>query len=174
MKQPTSPQVATSGGADPLARLHDIHTPPPVTDWPITPGWWMLSLVVLAGVIGACIWLYRRWRANRYRREAARELERLRARYQADGDETAWLRDYEALLKRVALSRYPRDMVASLTGEAWVEFLDKACGSNDFRMGPGQILIDGNYRPDPEVNIDRLHELGRDWIRRHGNLKEPV
>ncbi len=37
-------------------------------------------------------------------------------------------------------------------------------------MGVGQALVDGNYRPGVDVDVPRLHALGRDWIRRHGDI----
>lgn len=161
---------------DPLAELHDIHLPPPVDAWPPAPGWWILAIVIVAALVALVLWMFRRWRANQYRREALKELANLRRAYDQYADEAAWLLDYEALLKRVALTRYPRAEVASLTGEAWVAFLDNTIGSHEFSMGPGQVLIDGHYRPASELNagidVDALHELGKQWIKRHGDRRQ--
>lgn len=152
----------------PLAQLRDIHTPAPVSNWPPAPGWFILAALLLIAVVALTWWLFRRWWDNRYRREAMRELESLRAGFGAGSDPAGFLTDYSALLKRAALSHYPRGAVAHLTGEAWVEFLDKSAGTNEFSMGAGQVLIDGNYRPiDEAIDIDELHRLGRYWIRRH-------
>lgn len=161
---------------DPLAELRDIHLPPPVDAWPPAPGWWLLAIVIIGVLVALALLLFRRWRANRYRREALEELTNLRRAYEQHGDVEAWLRDYEALLKRVALTRYPREEVASLTGEAWVAFLDNTIGSHEFSMGPGQVLIDGHYRPASELNagieVDALHELGKQWIKHHGDPRQ--
>jgi len=169
MNQPMS----SPPGPDPLAELRDIHMPPPVEAWPPAPGWWILGIMVLAGLVAMALWWLRRWRANRYRREALRELLRLYRAYEQHQDAATWLREFEALLKRVALTRYPREDVASLTGESWVAFLDKTGASNDFTMGAGQALIDGIYRPPGEhcndVDVRQLHELGKQWIKHHGN-----
>ncbi len=111
--------------------------------------------------------LYRRWRGNRYRREAMGELRTLREDYDRHGDDAQYLGEYQALLKRVALTRFSREDVASLTGESWVAFLDRTSGSQEFSMGKGQILVEAEYLPEPIADVDALHELGALWIKRH-------
>jgi hypothetical protein len=94
------------------------------------------------------------------------------AEYQRSGkdlaDKHAYLLQCENLLKRVALTRYPRTRVASITGEAWVQFLDRTSGTNEFSMGAGQALIQGSYAPATDVEVDQLHKLARYWIKQHG------
>lgn len=156
---------------DPLAQLRDIHTPPPIDSWPPAPGWWVLAAMAVIGIALLFIWAIRRWRANRYRREALGELNGLYEEYRQGLAPADWLTRFEALIKRVALTRYPREQVASLTGEAWVAFLDRTMGSREFSMGPGQALIDSHYRPGPDVDVEALHELGLAWIKKHGETE---
>lgn len=168
MANAPSPQMAQ---ADPLADLRDIHLPSPVEWWPPAPGWWIVAAVVAVLVIYGVYRLWRYWRANRYRREAIAQLDALLNRYNEVGDAHQYLDDFQVLLKRVALTRYPRDQVASLTGESWVDFLDKTSGSHEFSMGEGQVLVDVNYQPSPNADIQQLHQLGRLWIKRHGEVE---
>jgi hypothetical protein len=164
---PGAPGAPTGVAPDPLAELRDIHLPGSLDAWPPAPGWWILGGVALLTAMALIIWLYRRWRSNRYRREAMAELRSLREDYDQHGDDARYLDDYQALLKRVALTRFSREDVASLTGESWVAFLDRTCGGQEFTMGKGQILIDAQYQPEPVVDVEALHELGAQWIRRH-------
>ncbi len=152
---------------DPLAELRDIHLPGPVEAWPPAFGWWILLALCVLAVMAGVYWLYRRWRSNRYRREAMAELLQLRIDYQDHGDDGRYLDQLQGLLKRVALTRFKREEVAGLTGESWVAFLDRTSRSQEFSMGKGQLLIQGNYEPEPQVDIAALHELGRHWIKRH-------
>ena len=59
---------------DPLAQLRDIHLPPPISWWPLAPGWWIL---IFAGTF-ASIWLTKTlvqtYRSNLYRRQALKKL----------------------------------------------------------------------------------------------------
>ena len=158
------------GGAtqtDPLAQLRDIHLPPPPEMWPPAPGWWVLAFFGVVLAVVGLVWIYRWWSGNRYRREGLEQLDSLLRSYRNTQDGTVYITGYSALLKRVALSRYPREQVASLTGEAWVQFLDRAASTNEFSMGNGQALISGSYTPEPDVDVEELHKLGEFWIRHH-------
>lgn len=151
--------------ADPLAKLRDIHLPPPVSWWPPAPGWWILaSLIVVVLTAALAWWLRRRWR-NRYRRRALVELATLHARYR---DQPAnYLAEVNVLLKRSALRAYPQQAVAALNGEAWLRFLDAQTGTESFRRGPGRLLLEQAYRPDPQGDIDALHRCAKHWLERH-------
>lgn len=152
---------------DPLAELRDIHLPAAIETWPPAPGWWLLAGLAIVSLAALALWGYRKWRANRYRREALRELHVLQANWQQDQDDHAYLDALQHLLKRVALTSFPRESVASLTGEAWVQFLDQSTGSHDFSMAESEALIDGNYRRDTTIDVDNLKLAAERWIRKH-------
>ena len=92
-----------------LAALHDIVVPAPVPWWPPAPGWYaVLALAVALAGWGA--WrLYRRWRANAYRRTALRRLAAIRAALAVRRRRAAALTDLATLLRRAALHVAPRD-----------------------------------------------------------------
>ncbi|MEO9528981.1 MAG: DUF4381 domain-containing protein, partial [Roseibium sp.] len=69
------------------------------------------------------------------------------------------------LLRRTALSAYPRAEVASLHGAEWLAFLDRAYGGSAFSEGPGWHLIAAPYRP--ETTQEPLKPLVRTWIKMH-------
>ena len=156
---------------DPLAALRDIHEPAMIAGWPPAPGWWVLAVIGVALLVSLVVWLLKRHAANRYRREALKELETLQASWQSARDNQVYLQDLQTLLKRVALTRFDREAVAGLTGEAWVQFLDRSGGSRSFSMGAAEVLIDGNYRPASELSDDidvaALQTAARDWIKYH-------
>lgn len=153
--------------ADPLAELRDIHMPQFLDVWPPAVGWWLVVALVAGLLIYGCYLLFRLWRLNRYRREAMTELKQLHVDYQSHGDDARYIAEFQALLKRVALTHFHREDVARLTGESWVAFLDRTSLSQEFSMGKGQTLIDANYLPEPEADIGALHDLGRHWIKHH-------
>jgi len=174
VSQPISGNSAPSvdPSSDPLAELRDIHLPAPIETWPPAIGWWLLAVIGVIACIALIYTLWRHWRANQYRREAMAQLRHLREQHA--GASSDYLYHYTTLLKRVALTHYPRAKVAALTGEAWVAFLDETCGSREFSMGAGQVLIQGQYQAaeniDAEIDIDALHKLGEHWINRHRDL----
>ena len=152
---------------DPLVQLRDIHQPGMIETWPPAPGWWLLAALAVAALTALIVRAFRHWRANRYRREAIKELNALLTDWQSHHDDLVYLTSLQQLLKRVALTRFPRDDVASLTGEAWVQFLDRSSGSHDFSMGEMELLIDGSYRPDVAVNVESMQFFALQWIRQH-------
>jgi hypothetical protein len=163
---------ATPPGTDPLARLHDVVTPPAVPYAPQTVGWYLLAaaLVLLLAWLGVRAW--RRTRANRYRKAALREIDRIEAELQADpdrrGEAVAALNE---LLKRTALSAWPRAEVASLAGGDWLVFLDATGTADELSRGPGRALAEAVYTPpDRAIEPERMAALfavARSWVRRH-------
>ncbi|MBK6800299.1 MAG: DUF4381 domain-containing protein [Novosphingobium sp.] len=59
-----------------LARLHDITEPPAPGLWPLAPGWWLVVTLLVLLLMRGGQWVWRRWRANAYRRQALRALAR--------------------------------------------------------------------------------------------------
>ena len=132
-----------------LARLHDVVEPDTVSFWPPAPGWWIV-LAATATMAGALCWNgYVAWRRNAYRRAALAELP------------TTEPTRIPALLKRVALAAYPREQVASLSGDAWLEFLERTGGVPMHRG-----LLDLAYCVKAN-DVAAIRAACANWIRRH-------
>jgi hypothetical protein len=165
--------------ADPtsLEHLFDIVAPPPVPWWPPAPGWFVVGGVLLMlGVWGA--WrAWRRWRAAAYRRAALAEWRQLKAQAADPGPREAALRRVPELVKRTALAAFPRLEVASLSGEAWLRFLDRSGHTDAFTRGSGRVLSELAYDPKlaarlNAVAVEDLFRTVRRWIRRHSTVAE--
>jgi Domain of unknown function (DUF4381) len=150
-----------------LDRLHDIAVPPPVPWWPPAPGWYIVGGMALA-LLGLAAWAaLARWRRERYRREALGDLARIACHPDAPSSISA----IAELMKRVALAAYPRDRVASLTGDAWLAILDATGGTDAFTRGAGQMLKEAAYRkdaPHDPSELSKLADVVRHWITHHG------
>jgi hypothetical protein len=144
--------------------LRDIHLPPAPGWWPPAPGWWGLVPVAVALCLLA-VWLRRRTRRRRSAfAEARRELQRLRGDWRSRAA-TQIAAELSALLRRVAISLFPRAQVAGLTGEAWLAFLDDVQGGDGFRRGPGCVLTRLPYRRGAAAaDIEPLLDLCGAWI----------
>ena len=75
------------------------------------------------------------------------------------------------LLRRVALMRFERNEVASLSGEAWLSFLDRTGGNGAFSNGVGNVLATAPYAAHgiDDADSKALVLLARNWI--HQNFK---
>lgn len=145
--------------------LRDIHQPEAPGFWPPAPGWWLLAALVLAALAG---FGRRAWLELRRRRRRQRILSELDQFQDAGLQGPVLVAAISALLKRVALSRYPRAEVAALTGNAWLAFLDRSGGDGRFAEGAGRVLADGAYAPET-IGIDEpaLLAIARDWLWRN-------
>ena len=141
----------------PLDKLHDFYQPPPPPWTPQTIGWYAVFAIAGLLLLWAVVHGVRRWTANRYRREALREL----AHTPADGT--------SALLKRAALSAWPREKVAPLSGDAWLSFLSVTSGEESFQRTPANRMEEIALRPSALSSEEEaaLRRVAGNWIRRH-------
>lgn len=165
---PTAAPIAPATNPTTALPLRDIHLPQPVSSWwPPAPGWWLLLalLVIVAGLV----WLLLRWRKQRRWRVAAlAELASIEAFYKSNNNRTQLLRELSALLRRVAVMRFPRTDCAALNGTAWLRFLDASAGCSGFLDGPGQLLASAPYQRPAADSADAtaLLELCRSWLKK--------
>src|SRR5262249_19768373 len=146
---------------DPVAGLIDIPLPAQISLWPQTWASWIAIALLIVGLIAAVIWFARRWHANRYRRAALAELDLIMQAPQPNADAL------ELLLRRTALAAFPRETIAPLSGAAWLSFLDKTYGGQEFSRGAGRTLALAPYAPASAGDVASLADLVRRWIRTH-------
>lgn len=149
-----------------LQNLNDLAMPAPVPLWPPAPGWYL----VLALSVLLAAWLLRRaWlrqRRNRYRKQALAALSRLAP--PAAGSDAHRLAE---LLKRAALTAWPRSEIAALSGAAWHRFLDRTAASDRFSRGAGATLDRLAYGDGEgavsETDWLELKSAAEHWLKRH-------
>ena len=78
------------------------------------------------------------------------------------------------LLKRTALSAFPREDVASLAGVEWLEFLDRTGSTKDFSRGAGRVLGGDQYGAGvlSEAESAALARTAASWIRNHQSQED--
>jgi len=160
--------------ADPtsLDRLHDIVVPRPVPLWPPAPAWyWVIGFLLLV-VLVLVLALFLYWQRNRYRREALALWRQECHSLNDPATRGPGLVRLAELLKRTALSVFPRDQVAGLTGTAWFGFLDRTASGSAFTSSDGKPLEDAAYDSRVASTIDeamarRSANSVRHWIRYH-------
>jgi hypothetical protein len=155
-----------------LDRLHDIIAPPAVPWWPPAPGWyWVLGALVVMLLV-AIVRGFILWQHNRYRREALAEWKRQAVRLRESGERAPALTEMSVLLKRVAVTAFPRREVAPLNGSEWLAFLDRTAGTTAYSKAEGATLERVAYDPRSAANLDneqaeKVSELVHHWITKH-------
>jgi hypothetical protein len=160
--------------ADPysLDRLHDIVEPAAVSWWPPTLGLLLLLALLLLWLTVLLLLAWLAYRRNRYRREALRLLGDISPALIDPRSRAEALGEVARLLKRTALSAYPRAQVAQLSGERWLEFLDCSGGAGRFSQGAAALLGRISWQPQAGAELSRqeLREIvaaARHWIKHH-------
>lgn len=151
-----------------LLQLKDIHLPPTPSIWPLALGWWLLLALFL---IIAVYWFFlvRKYlRIRKHKRILFDELAKLEEKLK-DSPSKNNVAETNVLLRRIALRYYPKANVASLTGGAWLEFLDQSGNTQNFSKGAGRILIDAPYRAGEleNYNRDEFISLIRQWVTKN-------
>jgi len=158
-----------------LQNLHDIVSPPPVAWLPPAPGWYAMGLSLLLLLGWFAVQKFVKWKRNRYRREALAELADLENQLADSIVHQKLLPQYSQLVKRTAIAAYGRRVVASVTGDEWLIFLDKTADTRLFTQGSGRLLYDCAYQPVTHLTqlagkeITELHKAVLYWIRKHKN-----
>jgi hypothetical protein len=137
--------------------LRDLHLPEAVDWWPPAPGWWFLAALLAAAVVRYLWAVVRHWRQGAARRAALAEHARLSRSYAADGNVVALAGELSALLRRAMLAYAPRQTVAGLTGDDWLQWLDRGLPAAPFTAGPGRPLAWLPYRGGgADVDVEAL------------------
>ena len=166
-----------------LQNLNDIVLPATVGWWPLATGWYVLIGFLLIALAWFSYRSLRHWMNNRYRRAALRELQvladQLHTPEERDTEERdAQLRQIPILLKRTALSAYPRNQVASLTGKDWFHFLKSTVKNPSFTKSTASTLNKISYSSGELGVVDEqatkaLLNASRHWLKHHQPVSPP-
>ena len=139
-----------------LDRLHDIVLPPEVPWWPLAPGWYLVLgiLLVLILVLGHRVW--QRYQANAYRRAALREL--------AVAQD---LPSIAELLRRTALAVAPREEIAAMTGDTWLDWLSAQSPEAIPDVVREQLTTGVYEQRGADQELTPLRRFAARWIAHH-------
>jgi hypothetical protein len=155
-----------------LQNLNDIVLPEAVGWWPLAVGWYFLFgflLIIFAWFTYISV---RRWINNRYRRAALQQLQLLAEDIRSTDKRDTGLRQIPVLLKRTALSVYPRGQLASLTGKNWHDFLNSKVSKPSFPEATADLLdvisySSGDLSEVTTQDADDLLSASRHWLKHH-------
>lgn len=149
-----------------LLELDPLFEPDPVTFTFDSPGWYVVGGILLLLICWALVRGIKQYRKNKYRREALRRMGQLMV--EVPNDSKHLLFEIRVLLKRVAIEKFGRTRVASLSGLEWLQFLEKTGKNTPFTDCEILIHQDNDWLKD--TIDDRLHEavaLTKKWLKTH-------
>lgn len=140
--------------------LRDLHLPEMIGWWPLSYGWWFLIALLVGGLGYLLYQSFTKWRRNAARRIALKELTRIHNDYQYGVDEISLAIELSELLRRTMLAYAPRNEVAGLTGESWLQWLDRGLDGRPFSDGSGHNVESLPYRRpdgiDDDIDVEGL------------------
>ena len=144
---------------DPLSELRDVIYPVDPGFWPPAIGWWIVLILVILCLIGA-VYLFRLVYLRMTESSFVKEVDAL---VQLQPREAVV--ELSILMRRIAITRFPRNSVAGLSGEDWLQFLDQSGDTNQFTAGPGRALVSAPYSDLTPEDLNPLFKICRDWAK---------
>jgi Domain of unknown function (DUF4381) len=162
--------IGQNFGNDWLTNLNEVSLPQVTSSLPSGPLWWALAAMGI-WFLGHALWQrYLHWCGQLYRRQALTQLSDLQTLWQQPTSRVQASRELVTLLKRVALTAWPRVDVASMVGSAWLDFLTRTTKAS---KAPPTILGELAYLPESQlqkVTTEQWQESiawAQAWIREH-------
>ena len=147
---------------DPLAQLHDIHLPEQIHNYPVAPGWWLVTIIALT----VSIWLIRKFIQHRQFNRHKKNVTNLLKAHKYSNAEII------IQLKSVAIHYYAREDVACLYGSKLALFLQKKLP--DKHQENFKTMIHGQLENHYQLNNEdqySLIEAAQFWLK-HARLKQ--
>ena len=151
-----------------LSRLKNIDGLDEVSWWPLAPIWWILislSLILLITILVLYI-KKRAWRLS-WKGQTFEQLDVMQKTMTKDNAHDIAITLSE-LIKRIAMHESSRESCAKLTGDDWLEWLEKHDKKFDWKKN-GKILIEEIYSPpNKNLSLEVLHSLinaTKSWVK---------
>lgn len=145
---------------DLLQQLRDIHLPVDPLWWPPAPGWWLLALAAIVGLVYAIRLLYQAYQRRRPIRRARVLYRELHANYTKGViDAPTFLHEANELLKRLFIHGLHDDRARKANDSTWLRLLDERSNSTAFSEGPGTQLGNQRFKLSPEADPEILHPI---------------
>lgn len=149
-----------------LQQLKDIHLPHAICMWPIAPGWIILYFAALGLLIYLLYYYYRKRKQRYIVNYALRQLNQLKELKQNNNNpqNINIAAELSTLIRRTALYYFNRNVIAGLSGQNWLQFLNESGRTTQFTADAGQLLIEAPYRKNQDADLTTLFTLTENWL----------
>jgi hypothetical protein len=147
----------------PTLELRDIHLPSDPSIWPLAFGWWLVIIII-------CLLIYvliKKWQQLRKQKQLINllqvELNSINDAYDNHKNKHQLASEISELLKRFVRHVLKDNSATSLTGIAWIEYLNKQTSSNHFSQFESE-LTQAQYLPQIDYDTSRLIAAVNDYF----------
>lgn len=147
-----------------VLELKDIRLPDSIGWWPPAVGWWILA-VLIPLLCYLIILLYKHITRKTALKTARQQLQNIKLDKTLDNKAT--LIALSTLLRRVAISISPREQVASLTGRAWLDYLDSTALDSPFTQSVGALFANAPYQQGVPTDAEMIQviKICENWLK---------
>lgn len=143
--------------------LRDIHLPDAISWWPPAIGWWILLAIIIAAII-LLPKLYRRVTYTPLNKVANHTFNKIVADYKENNNDSTFVIETSQFLRQTAMSYCGREETAQLTGEKWVQALNKMTEQDYFNDEIKQTLVNAPYQKSININAEQLISVVQSWL----------
>jgi len=156
-----------------LSKLHDIITPDAIGFFPLASAWYSVILLCLALGFHVAFRYYKQYEKMQYKREALELLETLKKTAET-GTDKEMIVALLSLAKRVGMTAYGRENIATLSPDAWWEFVQEHSKAQISSALVGKIerLLYQDETDFSETDVKELFDLVTMWVKSHKVLKD--
>ncbi len=159
------------GTEHPLSQMRPLVLPEGIDAWPLAPGWYVLTTIVLVSVTILTVLMIQKRRKELFKRQALKELETIKSSIEKTTESITQQNDaLSNLLKRIALTHYPRSLISPLHGEQWLAFLDEISNSQFFTQGDGKLLGESRFKKPQDNQLENDYQALMNCIDRTEKL----
>jgi hypothetical protein len=133
------------------------------------PGWYVVGAIIFLLLIITCWLLWRHHIKNRYRKNALQWLALTSTKLAAQKDYTTIVYESNMLIKRIAMARYSRPVIAGMRGMDWIDCMNLTCPKASFNDKDEILLNTAIYKREliSEAEANSFVDKTRQWISRH-------
>ena len=154
-------------------KLHDIHLPEAAGWWPPAIGWWVLAIIVLLLLTWVTLKTWQWFRFYSWQKKLLNEFNhKISQPSQSSQSSQVQVTAITEALRQSALTLYPDDHVANLTGADWLGFLESHGQNTPFSRPPGPLLTEAPYSDTVEcddLSINQLKQMAMTWVKYNAN-----
>ncbi len=139
--------------------------PAAISIWPPAYGWFIMLALLLFAILISVRWWHRYQQHRRFHQGLMKEFSQIQSRYTNDKNTIRAVRATSIFLRRVALAYYPRQQVASATGEKWLGMLNNMSAAKSIHTELGQLILTAPYMKKAPARCADLFVAVECWLR---------
>lgn len=147
-----------------LQQLKDIHLPIPISMWPLAPGW--IMLIILSTLILS--YVFYRWYEAKQKKHTVKfalaQLKKLQGLTLHNPQNINIAAEISTLIRRTALHYFRREDIAGLSGEQWLNFLNRSGNTNRFNQEVANLITDAPYQKTTNKDLTPLFDITKTWL----------